>query len=186
MSRRRRVFHVVAGGFVLIDLLRRLRDILFGVDVPRIDYWLLIVDVLVLLAILYFEGLAEFRHRADIRRRAFIDQKVLGLSALWDKGQRIRAIVPSSVTITEREKVPQWIAEVESWIKETESFLDGSSSRALKSFMCVTDAAKINPWVNDSPAAGFFVRGEAQAVYQRMIVQLGNLRRIIERPEAYF
>src|ERR1039458_3404991 len=183
MSRGRRSRLLAYFAITMIALCNTIRHMFQGVK--PFDWLMLGIETAVLGLILYEVVADEIRRRAGTRRQAFIHERALGLSALWDKGQRIRSIVPNAVFNTEREKGTQWIAEGESWVKETESFLDRSSSRALESFMCVTDAFKVSVWINDS-RAGFFVRGEVQPVYQRMVVQLENLHRIIERPEAYF
>jgi hypothetical protein len=153
-------------------------------NVKPFDWLMLVIEAAVLIVIVYEVVIEGVRRRAEAKRRAFIDAQALALSVLWDKGRRIQSVVPDPLLITDTRIITDWIAEVEAWTQETQSFL-AVSPRASASFLSVTDAGKVNLNI-PVPGRIISLTGPPQAPYQRLVVQLENLRRIIDRPDAYF
>jgi hypothetical protein len=149
-----------------------------------IDWLMLAIEALVLLLISYEVLAGQIRHRRDQQRRSTITERVVALSAFMDKGMRIKSCVPDP-QITNWQLVKPWMDSVQKWTDETNAFLAGHSSRASSAFMLTTDAGHMDTVVY-SAGRQFALFGDVRECYQRFAVQLANLRRIIEQPEAYF
>lgn len=180
------MFHLIVGGCVVIDLLRRLREVLFGVDVPRIDYWILGVDFLVLVAILWFEGIAERRHQIERKRAEHLTGIVKSLSDLMDEGQTIQWSLRDPRVIG-REGEAIWVESVKKWTEGINDFLAMHSRKALIAFQLVSyEELGGNLVFHPNTGETFLVGGDTRLTYRRLVAQLENLRRIVERPEGYF
>jgi hypothetical protein len=153
-------------------------------DTKPIDWVMLIVEVAVLLLILYEVVMGELRNRNEHKRRSRLIQIVTELSNLLDKGLRMQGCVPDPQIMNQQTCEP-WLVSVREWTEQTNKALAKHSPRAAAAFMLVTDAEAMDSSVH---AGGriFFVTGHVREVYQRFVVQMANLRRIVEQPEAYF
>ena len=149
-----------------------------------IDWLMLVIEALVLILISWEGIVSEKRHRKEQRRQTTVRERVLELSRLMDKGQRIKSGVPDPA-ITNPQLVTPWKDSVEAWSEETNTFLAGHSSRASSSFMLVTDAVNMDSVVYSS-GRQFALTGDFREFYQQFVVRLANLRRIVEQADAYF
>jgi hypothetical protein len=153
-------------------------------DTRPFDWVMLVVEVAVLLLILYEVVRGELRDRNEHKRRSRLTQIVTELSSLLDKGLRMQGCVPDPQIMNQQTCEP-WLVSVREWTEQTNKVLSKHSPRAAAAFMLVTDAEAMDSCVH---AGGrmFFVIGHVREVYQRFVVQMANLRRIVEQPEAYF
>jgi hypothetical protein len=124
------------------------------------------------------------RRRTGHQRRVFINEKVSALSIFMDKGLRIQEIVPDPQVTSDFSIIQRWMADVRAWTDETNTLLRTLSPQASAAFMLITAAEKMSTFVVSS-GRGFYLMGDVRECYQKMVVQLENLRRIIERPDAY-
>jgi hypothetical protein len=148
------------------------------------DWLMFALEALVASLILYEVVVSGKRHRAEQRRQSLTNERVLVLSKLMDKGLRIKSTVPDPSGTSDFQIIQRWMDTVQAWADETNSFLASHSSRASAAFLLVTDAGNMDSVVYAS-GRQFILIAETRAWYQRLIVQLENLRRIMERPEAY-
>ncbi len=147
------------------------------------DWIMLAIEVLVLLAILYEIVKGELRERRELARQRILAEKGGSLSKLLDKGLRIKGTVvdPNSTHPQLHEK---WIYSANIWIGEVRLYL-ANSPRADAAFIDTSNAGHVD---NVAVASGrqFTVTGDVWKCYENLILHLENLRRINERPEAYF
>ena len=174
MSRRRRVFHLVAGTFAMIDILRRSWNMITDGARP-IDWLVVIVDFLVLLAILIFEIREirrERRHDREQRdRRRLVDERVAALRDAMSKGQSLRLCIPGSGD----PRVAEWAQAVNKWGEETRVLLKSFSAHAETAFLL---PMSVSPYITGSEGAVF--------EYISLMSRLDNLKGIIEKPDMYF
>jgi hypothetical protein len=145
---------------------------------------MLVIEALVLLLILYEVIAEQIRHRTEERRESMLNERVLMLSKLMDRGLRIQSIVPDP-QITNQQSIDPWFEIVRQWIDEANEFLLNHSANASAAFLLVTDAAQMDSAVYSS-GRHFYVTGLVREHYQKLVVHLENLRRIMGKPEAYF
>jgi hypothetical protein len=148
------------------------------------DWVMLVIEALVLLLILYEVIVGEIRHRRETARGAFLTERVAELSKLHSKGHRIQTTVLDPM-INNPQILQPWIDSAEAWGKETDAILRKYSQRASRTFLLVTDAGQIDTVVT-AHGRHFMVSGAIGGVYQRLVLQLENLNRIIENPALYF
>ena len=115
-----------------------------------------------------------------------ISERVVELSRLMDKGQREQYCVPDS-QIRDWQAIKPWIDSVAAWTEETNALLAIVSflTRIGLAFMLITDAGNMDSVVYSS-GRQFALTGQVRECYQRLVVQLANLRRIMEQAEVYF
>lgn len=156
-----------------MDVLRR-----WFSDARPIDWLLLIVDFLVLVAILVLE-LPDWLHkrRAETNARA--------LAPFLDRGRVLQSSVPFQ-THSPGAEMQQWAEKVELWSSETQGFLAGLSPRASTTFTHIVNAGEADRDVRRPDGSMFHVSGHYGDVYQVLQVKLSNLQRILENPTAYF
>jgi hypothetical protein len=154
-------------------------------DARPIDVVTLIVEVSVF-ALILFEVISGIIHRRqEHQRRLFINERVLELSRMADKGGRIRSIVPDPSLTSDYQILARWMNAANEWIKDTDAFLLPLSAHASAAFLLIADAGTMDSVVY-SGGRQFALHGEIRECYQRLVVHLENLRRITEIPEAYF
>ena len=175
-SRRRRVFHLVAGAFAVTDIMHRAWFMVTDGARP-IDWIIVVVDFLVLVAILIFE-LPEWGHKRKTRRL---------LNAVFDfvqRGQKLQALSPQGTYGPEGPHGPQftpaWINLVKQWNQEAVDFMETCSPQARWAFLSdTTDGAAHAQQAMSVPP-------EAKWLYRTMLTRLDNLQRIAEKPDVYF
>jgi hypothetical protein len=84
------------------------------------------------------------------------------------------------------ETVGKWISEVKCWTADTRNFLDRHSPNASSVFMSIVPQFAVQRAAQGFDGRIFAVSGRLEDMYQLLQTRLGNLRRIIEQPEAYF
>ena len=172
MSRARR-FRLIA---FLINSLSMAYTITFLLeDVRPFDWWMLGIEVAVLLSILLFDGRSIWRERRQDRdaleRKNLINKRVAALRDAMSKGQRLLlSVAPSGDP-----RVDQWSQSASRWTEETKLLLRAYSEHAEAAFMLR---------IVESPQK----YGSIGAVFEYISVESGvkNLRDIIERPDVYF
>ena len=177
----------------MIDILRRSWAMISDGARP-IDWLVVIVDFLVLVAILWFEGIGEWRHHKERKRRSNVERIVATLCGFMDKGQKIQREVPQPkpslhpTYIEVTGEIKEWENTVGIWNGEVHEFLQKCSARAAASFVLIAGTNQpANPQiVYMEPGGSFPIEGSQRESYQKLVVQLSNLRSIIEKPEAYF
>jgi hypothetical protein len=77
---------------------------------------------------------------------------------------------------------------VDAWSGETNAFLflSAQSARASASFMLIVASSTSDRMVNKSTGETVYLHGPTRECYQRLLVQLNNLRGIMEKPDVYF
>ena len=172
---RRRPFRLAALGWVVTDILYR-----WFHDARPIDGLILLVDFLVLLAVLWFDGTDRW-HRRRLSRR------VAELSKFMEEGQQIQFSTPRPPF---DDKYPAkfkiWRDSAETWNRATTKFLAARSARAAAAFSHVANAGSYDPTVCPPNADAFHLQGTFGQPYQQLSARLSNLQRIIEKPDAYF
>jgi hypothetical protein len=153
-------------------------------DVRPFDWVMLIVEVAVLLLILYEVIVGAVRSRQEKQRQAKLDAIVASLAKQMDEGHSLQVTTPSPQL--ELAKIREWIQSVRAWSHATEIILKHYSLRAVRAFTLVVNANTADTVVHPSEGVSFYVAGEFREAYQRLLAQLDNLRRIIEKPEVYF
>ena len=166
----------------MLDHLRRMTAGSYGPY--EVSMW---VMELLVLALIAYEVVHNFRkERKDHRRQALLNERVLALSRCMDNGQRLLSSIPNPQYAKDFAKVQEWIDAARTWAEETNAFIALHSMGASAAFSLITDSEKVAPLVYGPSGASFGLYGHTRECYQRLVVQLENLRRIIERPEAYF
>ena len=140
-----------------------------------IDWLLLIVDFLVLLAILWFE-LPEWLHKRRAGKKARL------LAPFLERGEELR----SSAHERSTHDFMKWMDNARDWGIETQVFLEKESPRAASAFKHIvhlreTDRAVVTDFGQLVPLTG--LHGDA---YQLLQARLDNLQKIIDSPEVYF
>jgi len=148
------------------------------------DWVMLAVEVLVVLLILYEIVISEVRSRRESKHHSFLSARVLELSKLRSKGQRIQATVLDPM-INNPQIIKPWIDAARTWSEETDAALRNHSERASSAFLLVTDGGHIDRVVS-AHGRHFMVTGEIGEAYKQLLLQLENLDRIINNPAAYF
>ena len=151
------------------------------------DWLMLVIEILVLLAILYFEGVGEWRYR-KMRKR------VAALVPFMDRGQELQHSVPEPSHPTHpsysaaAKQIEEWMNSIDVWGKETRQFLEQYSPRAARVFENIAETGILaNPQtVHTESGRSFPIEGPQRESYLRLVAQLNNLRSIMEKPEAYF
>ncbi len=151
---------------------------MFG-DVRPFDWLMLVIEVLVLLAILWFEG-RELWHRRKLRKR------VASIVPFMEKGKQIQENVPESQSELDGKPAVAWMQSVTSWVAETDEFLLSHSRRASFAFMLIGDTNSFGGLVYLPNGYSFPVCGDVRLHYERLYYQLNNLRSIMEKPDVYF
>jgi hypothetical protein len=168
-------------------------------EVRAFDWLMLGIEALVLLLIAY-EVKIGIRERAKQRKQELeLTNAVAFLSGLMSKGDHIRRDIPSPYEIPAGgglEEQEQWVSTKRyewqqralRWIRESNEEIAKRSQRAASVFMLIAEPPKATPvQVTDKPIGySFTIVGNDREVYQRLVALLDNLRRIIEKPEAYF
>ena len=149
---------------IMLDTLRRL---LFS-DSRPIDWAMLVIELLVLFLIAYEVGHGVLRTRK-------LGRRVKAVLELVSEGVQLQQAVPKgSVTA---ESVNPWQESVLSWTQRTTQRLARYSAQASYSFAHITSR----------PAADYAgVAGEVQNVYGCLVWRMDILRRMMEKPDAYF
>jgi hypothetical protein len=146
---------------ITLDTIRRMDS-----ETRPIDWWLLVIEVLVLAIIA-----AEFVRILLRERRTH--KRLITLHAIMAKGQELQRTVPNN---GQSDKITAWANSVEEWIKETAQALDGYSPQA---------AAAFNQGIGTSVHYPH-VHGALQGTHNILLRRLDNLRGIMEKPEVYY
>ena len=156
-------------------------------EVRPFDWLMLIIEVLVLLLILY-EVIANAVHAYKGRKRELaLSLIVTSLTEFMEKGRNLQLGTPDP-SMSSPDEVSTWIDSVKLWAKDTNDFITRHSLRATVSFALIEGTGVMaNPQVVYTESGySFPIEGPQRESYQRLVVQLNNLRSIIEKPEAYF
>jgi hypothetical protein len=133
----------------------------------KIDWWMLAMELLVLVVIAG-EALLSLRSWYDKRKKR---GQIL---ALISKGQGLEACPPGH---TELARVNEWVRQVGTWITETDAFLKTCSPQASVEFQ-----SNIGRPTVTYPA----MAPGAEPWYKTILVRLNNLRNIMEKPDTYY
>lgn len=148
------------------------------------DWLMFLIETAVLLLIAYEVWTGAQQRRREQQRQVRINGFIAELGPLMDKGLRLRSTVPDPSIMNPQIYQP-WLVSVAKWVEETKAFLATHSEAAAETFALVTDSKSVDTTIH---AGGriFFVIDPVKDPYQRLVVHLANLRRIIDKPEAYF
>jgi|HubBroStandDraft_5_1064220.scaffolds.fasta_scaffold11766_4 hypothetical protein len=168
MSRGRQVIRLVAGGYALIDAIRRIWHVVFGRPQP-IEWWLLGADLAIVFLIIWLDVPERFH-----RRR--INKRVVTLFEYIHRGQLLKASSPHS--LEDDKLVPSWLNAVKEWNAESLHFLESCSPQARAAFL-ISDETAHTREVSTVPLG-------ARWSYGAMLDRLDNMRKIAENPDVYF
>ena len=155
---------------------------MFG-EVKTFDWLTLSLTALTVVLLVYQIVSDQCRRKAAARKNFLLNEKALTLSLLLDRGRRLQKTVLDEVITSDYQSVNKWVQDVNEWIKQTCLILT-DQPKALESFMQIEGYERVNTYV-DFSGRGFWVTRCSQLPYQKLVVYLENLRRIIEIPEAY-
>ncbi len=147
-------------------------------DTRGIDWLILIVDFLILVAIVWLE-LPDWLHKRRAERRAKT------LTPLMDRGRHLQASVPNQLPNPGPELL-KWVEDVKQWSADTEAFLVPLSAKAAIAFTHVMSASSADRKVHKPDGTSFRLTGRFGDLYQVLQVKLDNLQKILESPELYF
>jgi hypothetical protein len=175
MSRARRVAHLI--------MLCLIAKYLLSDSYGPLDRFL---EIGVFLLIAYEVIVGIVRHRGTTKRQRELGRIVASLSKLMDKGQALQGSVPDP-SRADWPILESWIKSVDAWSGEMNAFLflGARSARASASFTLILDSSASDRVVN-KPGESFNLHGPTRECYQRLLVQLSNLRGIMEKPDVYF
>lgn len=149
------------------------------------DWLMLVIETLVLLLILYEVIVGIRRHRREEKRAKELAHIIAALSEIMNKGKELQLSVPDPAT-TDWPVHDSWMKSVKAWSSDTNTFLATHSSRASSAFLLLLDTASVTSMVIRPNDSSFQLHGYLREYYQRLVVQLSNLRQIMEKPEVYF
>jgi hypothetical protein len=181
----------LGGGFAVIDFLHRGWAILKYESRP-VDWLVVIIDLLVLIVIVCSEIIGWWRHHKQSKRDRHVRKILDKLYLLMEEGRAIMSAVPNpsgdAIYDAVTGEVTEWIKSVGAWNKQTKELLEQISSKALATFELTSETGiSPNPQiVYKQSGYSFSLRGLQGQTYKRLVSQLNNLRRIAEKPEAYF
>ena len=165
---------MAAGGFALADAVYRIFE-----GTRAIDYVILGVDVLVLIAIVLFEG-PKWWHERKANKAA------RKLAPFMERGCQLQATLTSSMVDQPSEETMQWVRNIEQWSTETEQFLANLSFKASTAFTLVTHVSETDRMARDRYGMPFRAHGPFGDTYQVLLAKPDNLQKILENPEAFF
>jgi hypothetical protein len=148
------------------------------------DWLMLVIEALVLIVIIFAEITGWMRRRRESRRHSFLNAKSLELSKMMDIGQRLVSTVPNPSFASPQEFM-LWVHSVAGWTDKVSKIMSLDSPHAVTDFMLAADSQSIDAMVS-AHGRSFALSGEIWESYWRVVTRLENLRRIVERPEAYF
>jgi hypothetical protein len=102
-----------------------------------------------------------------------------------DEGLGLQRSVPDTAK-EESDVLKLWIVNAKAWSNKTNEFLAACSQRASAAFLLVHDSSSADSIVFTPEGEFFYVASPVREHYQRLLMQLNNLRQIIEKPEVYF
>jgi len=114
-----------------------------------------------------------------------LNERVSSLFEFTGRGQQLQRDVPSTFATNEEDEIADWILKAKDWSEDTNAYLARYSGRASASFSLVVTSTAADSVVH-TPTSSFPVTGRLREHYQKLLVQLDNLRRIMEKPDAYF
>jgi hypothetical protein len=178
--RRRRNFHLIVGAFAVSDAIRRIFHLIFGRPQP-IEWWLLGADLAIVFLIIWLD-VPDKLHKRKLRKI------VPSLIPYMDEGRKVEeAIQGFDMRLPKgQEAAYDWTIKADEWGRKTGEFLALHSARASAVFLLVVSSKGAEKHVF-SPRHGMqYLSGRTADCYQTLLCRLDNLRRIIEKPEAYF
>jgi hypothetical protein len=147
---------------------------------------MLTIETLVLLLILYEVIVGVVDRRNERKRQSAITRIVATLFEFMKSGRKLQASV-SDPSFDPPNEIDQWIDSVKRWTVDTNAFLAQHSPPAAVAFLLVVNAHRIDSTIfSPNGQFCFTVVGHQRECYQQLLAQLDNLRKIIEKPEAYF
>lgn len=146
-----------------------------------IDWVIVAVDFLVLIAILWFEY-PEWAHKRKLRKI------VPRLIPYMDEGREVEeAIQAFDLRLPKgQEAAYDWTIKADEWGRKTGEFLALHSAKASAAFLLVINSTGADRHVYSPKYGPQYISGRTADCYQTLLSRLDNLRRIIEKPEAYF
>jgi hypothetical protein len=142
-----------------------------------IDWWMLAIEALVLILIAGEAGIG-IRHWWKLRPPIKVVRKQIS------KGQHLRQSIP--VHSHDENALWDWQNTVNAWSIETNETLAKFSIQAAAFFQLIVASSEVSPLVYGASGISFQLSGHSREAYQRLSIQLSNLRSIMEKPEAYF
>jgi hypothetical protein len=165
--RRRRKFYLAGGIVAMSDLLHRVWNMVTDGARP-IDWIIVAVDFLVLVAILWLE-FPEWLHKRKVQRRK------RKLFECWATGQTLQTSVPVRYG---PENMASWLLSFRNWNNETHILLRNYSPEAAIAFFHET--------TRDAPPDSYHdVADQARESYRRLLIRLNNLKTIMENADGY-
>lgn len=153
--------------------------------VRTIDWVMLVVELLVLLVIVWEFGITEWRHHGEKKRKANLRSIADRLVGYMDAGLKLQGTVPDhqeSTFIIE----DAWMIAVADWSFDTGKYLGALSQRAWSAFTLIANSNAGDSTISSLSGHYFTITGPLRECYQRLLVQLQNLKDIIERADTYF
>lgn len=147
-----------------------------------------LLEIGVFLLIAYEVIVGFVRHRSEANRQKRVGAILATLAGFMERGQELQENVPVPWKASDRDR-SEWITSVKKWTADTSDFLIIHTSRSGEAgvvFHLVTNAGLVDSVVQDSSGQSFTLTADVREVYQRLLVQLSNLRGIKEKPDVYF
>jgi hypothetical protein len=144
-------------------------------EIRPFDWIMLAVEILVLGAILIFEG-PKWLHEIAARRKAS------KLAPFLASGEKLR----HTISLNPNQDQNEWRENALKWDRETQEFLKKQSSRALSAFRHVSHVGGADRSVLTPDGQFYPVHGLLGDAFQLLQARLSNLHKIMENPEVYF
>lgn len=141
---------------------------IFG-DYRPIDLWLLVIELIVLLLIAYEVGDNWLRHRKK-------DKGIRKVSELMNEGMRLQRAVPASAMTPDQSTIDAWVKAVNVWLNRSHAELSKMSPSAASAFIEGIPGSSSYPGV----AVGAYI------AFGGLLLRIGKLRSISEKPDTYF
>lgn len=144
------------------------------------DWWMLAIEVGVLLLVAYEVGVTIIHQIKEAKRRKVLRKIEAEVRKLVAAGEELKKSIPY-----DNAHGVEWPETVDGWVENVEAYLTPLSSKALSEF---DSYAHPNPRYRDYWAQGRILHasGYIGDTLERLNMKLENLRRIAHRCEDYF
>ncbi|MGA3161907.1 MAG: hypothetical protein ABSC77_11880 [Terracidiphilus sp.] len=151
-------------------------------EIRGFDWIMLVVEILVLVAILVFEG-PKWWHERESRKKAKL------LIPLLELGENLRNSVPFYSNLGHNalyQQLTQWRERALKWDLETQEFIAELSPRALSTYKHIVHLRETDRAVLTPDGVLYPVQGPFGDAYQLLQARLDNLQKIIDNADVYF
>ena len=166
-------------GITLLALNHTIRRMMIEESIRPFDWWMLAIEVGVLLLVAYEVGTTVTHQIKEAKRRKTLHEIEAELRRLIVSGEAIKKAIPEYIPDLD------WPNSVHKWVEDVEAYLTPLSSKALSEF---NSYAHPNPRYRDYQGQFGHIRhasGYSGDMLETLNMKLENLRRIAQNPDSY-